>query len=81
LQLPDEPKPCLPATLKLVDETTAELSMHEGKFHQVKRMFSHFGWNVVSLHRQRFGKLTADDLAPGAWRDIRPEEVEGLRED
>ena len=49
-----------------------ELTLTEGRFHQVKRMFAHFGYEVRRLHRSRFGEYTLGDLAPGQWRVIRP---------
>ncbi len=80
LQFSDEPRPCLPARLVLLDEKTAEVGLHEGKYHQIKRMFSHFGWEVTSLHRRLFGACSVEDLAPGAWADLTPDEVEGIEQ-
>jgi 16S rRNA pseudouridine516 synthase len=49
-----------------------ELTLHEGRFHQVKRMFAHFGYEVCRLHRSRFGDYTLGDLAAGQWRALVP---------
>ncbi len=57
-----------------------ELTIHEGKFHQVKRMFEAVGKKVLYLRRVSMGTLSLDpDLAPGEWRELREDEVEGLR--
>jgi 16S rRNA pseudouridine516 synthase len=70
LQLVSDPKPCLPAPMKIIDDTHAELILHEGRYHQVKRMFLHCGYIVKSLHRSHFGQYTVEDLAVGEWKDL-----------
>lgn len=70
LQLDGEPKPCRPAELEIIDPLHARLTLVEGKYHQVKRMFAAFGTEVTALHRERFGAYTVDDLAVGRWRDV-----------
>ncbi|BBI32621.1 pseudouridine synthase [Cohnella abietis] len=57
-----------------------ELTIHEGKFHQVKRMFEAVGKKVLYLRRISMGPLQLDaSLAPGEWRELTEEEVESLR--
>lgn len=57
-----------------------ELTIHEGKFHQVKRMFEAVGKKVMYLRRISMGPLQLDKtLAPGEWRELTEEEVESLR--
>lgn len=68
LVLAGECAPCLPARLEIVSPTTARLELTEGRYHQVKRMFAALGWNVVRLHRSRFGQFELEDLPPGQWR-------------
>ena len=68
LQLEDEEKPCLPATLEIRGPREAWLHLVEGRYHQVKRMFASQGLTVTRLHRRRFGDIELGDLAPGAWR-------------
>ena len=68
--LADEEKPCAPAQLELRGGAEVELTLTEGRFHQVKRMFAHFGYEVQRLHRSRFGAYTLGDLAPGQWREV-----------
>ncbi len=68
LQLEEDEKPCRPARLEILEPLRARLTLTEGRFHQVKRMFAHFGCHVLTLHREQFGEHRTDDLAPGAWR-------------
>lgn len=72
LLLEEEEKPCAPARLVLRGGAEVELTLTEGRFHQVKRMFAHFGYEVQRLHRSRFGEYTLGDLPPGQWREVRP---------
>jgi 16S rRNA pseudouridine516 synthase len=68
LMLRSETTPCLPARLEIVDALHAKLTLTEGRYHQVRRMFASQGWNVVGLHRSRFGEFTLGELAAGEWR-------------
>jgi 16S rRNA pseudouridine516 synthase len=62
----------LPAKLTLLGEKQAEVTVQEGRYHQVRRMFAARGVHVVSLHRTRFGPWSLDaSLAPGQWRAVR----------
>ena len=70
LLLSGESKPLLPASLAILDARTAALTIHEGRYHQVRRMFAAIGNHVVALHRTAIGGLTLDDLPPGAWRVV-----------
>ena len=66
----------LPAELQILDPHTALLTLHEGRYHQVKRMFGHFQNRVIGLHRERMGPLHLDpQLAPGQYRALRAEEI------
>ena len=69
----------MPADLVIVDDRHATLTLHEGKFHQVKRMFKKFGYEVLSLERIAFDFLTTDGLALGEYRELTPEEEERLK--
>ena len=68
LLLEGEKTPLLPAELDVVDARTARLTLHEGRYHQVRRMFAAVGNHVVALHRERVGGLTLGALAQGEWR-------------
>ncbi len=56
-----------------------ELTLHEGRKHQVKRMCEAVGHPVRRLHRSRYAGLVLGDLAPGEWRELTAREVEALR--
>ncbi|MEK1906711.1 MAG: pseudouridine synthase [Pseudomonas sp.] len=66
----------LPAELEITGSHSALLTLHEGRYHQVKRMFGHFQNKVIDLHRERMGPLLLDpDLAPGQYRALSPDEI------
>ncbi len=85
LQLQGEDSLTRPAILarvaqeNLVDETSYRsevlLTITEGKYHQVKRMFAAVGNRVVGLHREQIGAITLGDLAPGEWRELTEDEI------
>ena len=70
-----------PAELRLLEERKAELTIHEGKFHQVKRMFEKAGCTVTFLKRLRFGPLDLQGLSTGEVRSLSKEEIEVLKKD
>lgn len=75
-----------PAQLEIVqrignDKTFVRLNIHEGKFHQVKRMFQSVGMKVLKLHRIQMGLLTLDpSLKPGDYRPLTEGEIQQLKE-
>ena len=73
--LDGEEKPTRPAELAMREPTVAELTLFEGKYHQVKRMFAAIGHHVVALHRESIGPLSLGELAEGEWRELSEEEV------
>src|SRR5207253_4838630 len=68
-----------PAEARLVAPNRVELTLHEGRKHQVKRMLEAVGHPVTRLHRARYAGLTLGGLEPGAWRELEPFEIERLR--
>jgi pseudouridine synthase len=68
-----------PAKARLLGPSTLELTLHEGRKHQVKRMCAAVGHAVRRLHRSRYAGLTVDDLDPGEWRELTMAEVGRLR--
>jgi len=69
LMLEGEKEPLAAAVLEPLGSKTARLTITEGRYHQVRRMFAAVGNHVTGLHRDRIGGLELpDDLAPGAWR-------------
>jgi 16S rRNA pseudouridine516 synthase len=76
LMLEGEDKPLAPAVLEPLTPTTAWLTITEGRYHQVRRMFAAVGNHVAALHRDRIGGLDLpSDLAPGQHRLMGPAEV------
>lgn len=66
----------LPAELVPLGSHSARLSIVEGRYHQVKRMFGHYDNKVVRLHRESMGPLVLDpQLAPGQYRALRADEI------
>lgn len=78
LVLRSETEPCLPAELTITGERTATITVIEGRYHQVKRMFASQGCTVVALHRVQIGCLHLGDLQSGEWREITQAEVDGI---
>lgn len=70
LLLEGEKAPLLPAELEVLGARSARLTLHEGRYHQVRRMFAAAGNHVVALHRERIGGLALDGLPPGEWRPL-----------
>lgn len=71
---------CRPGKLELLNGGTgAYITLHEGKYHQIKRMMAARGKPVTYLKRIRFGSLTLDEtLAKGTWRELTEEEIQAL---
>jgi 23S rRNA pseudouridine2605 synthase len=71
--------PTAPAHARRLAPSRLELSLHEGRKHQVKRMLAAVGHPVTRLHRTRYAGLTLEGLEPGQWRELEPSEVARLR--
>lgn len=66
----------LPARLERLSDNVARLTLYEGRYHQVKRMFGHLGLKVIALHRAQIGNLTLTDETPvGCYRRLTEKEV------
>lgn len=78
LLLESEKTPLLPAQLELLSPTQARLTLYEGRYHQVRRMFAAVGNHVEALHRSRIGGLDLGGLAEGAWRVLNAISLEQL---
>jgi 16S rRNA pseudouridine516 synthase len=73
------PEDCLPAKLERLPGAAALVTLHEGKYHQIKRMFRAVGNEVLALHRERFGSLLLDEtLQAGECRELTEEELRAL---
>jgi 16S rRNA pseudouridine516 synthase len=75
LMLEGDEKPCLPADMTVSGEKEAVLVLHEGRYHQVRRMFAAVGNHVSTLTRTHIGALSLDEtaLTPGEYQSIEPE--------
>jgi pseudouridine synthase len=67
-----------PARARRLAPSKMELTLHEGRKHQVKRMCSAVGHPVRRLHRSAYAGLTLEGLEPGRWRELEPSEVKRL---
>jgi 16S rRNA pseudouridine516 synthase len=77
--LESEDEPLEPAQLEVLGPRRARLAVTEGRYHQVRRMFAAVGNHVETLHRRSVGGLAlGEDLAPGAWRMLAPDEVAAI---
>ncbi|MBO5407799.1 MAG: rRNA pseudouridine synthase [Clostridia bacterium] len=75
----DDGYQCKSAFLEILSENTCHLTIFEGKFHQVKRMFEALGTTVIYLQRVQIGSLLLDEaLEPGEYRELTREELELL---
>ena len=68
----------LPAKLEILSNNEARVTIHQGKYHQVKRMFAHYGLTVVKLVREKFAFLEIGELNLGEYRELTKEEVNNL---
>jgi 16S rRNA pseudouridine516 synthase len=69
----------LPAKIEQLESNVCKVTLHQGKYHQVKRMFEYFGYKVIELHREKFAFLTLGDLQEGEYRELTDEEVNQLK--
>jgi 23S rRNA pseudouridine2605 synthase len=76
-----EDGPTAPARARRLADDTIELTIHEGRNHQVKRMLAAVGHPVVRLHRSAYAGLRVDGMEPGTWRALAADEVQRLRHD
>jgi len=75
LQLQGEVSLTRPAILEHIADNEVLLTITEGKYHQVKRMFAAVGNRVIGLHREQIGNIKLDGLAPGEWRCLTDAEI------
>jgi 16S rRNA pseudouridine516 synthase len=80
LLLKDDDKPCLPAELSIIDEQHVSVVLHEGRYHQVRRMFAAVGNHVTELCRSHLGALSLEStgLQPGEYQSKTVDEVQRL---
>ena len=73
--LKDDHRPLLPAQLEITGECECKVTVHEGRYHQVRRMFALVGNHCMSLARTHYGKLELTDLAEGKFRFVSKSDV------
>ncbi|NQZ81986.1 MAG: pseudouridine synthase [Colwellia sp.] len=78
VQLQGEDGLTKPAILEIISDKEVLLTITEGKYHQVKRMFAAVGNRVIGLHREQIGDVKLDSLALGEWRYLNEKEVESF---
>jgi 16S rRNA pseudouridine516 synthase len=79
LMLEGDDKPLTPAELQVLSDSEALLSVTEGRYHQVRRMFAAAGNHVEDLHRERLGSLSLpQDMAPGQWALLSAAEIASI---
>lgn len=78
LMLDSERTPLAPAQMEALGPRSARLTLIEGRYHQVRRMFAAVGNHVEALHRSRVGGLTLDGLEPAAWRALQRADLTAL---
>lgn len=78
LMLDGETDPLEPATLEVLGPRQVRLTLTEGRYHQVRRMFAAVGNHVETLRRTALGGLSLDGLPSGEWRTLSPDDVRGI---
>jgi 16S rRNA pseudouridine516 synthase len=79
LLLENDDRPLKPAVLEVISPTEARVSVTEGRYHMVRRMFAAVGNHVEALHRERLGGLSLpDELPAGEWRLLTPDEIDAI---
>jgi 23S rRNA pseudouridine2605 synthase len=69
-----------PAKVRKLDDNKIELTIHEGRKHQIKRMLATVGLDTIKLNRSKYVNLTTSGLKLGQWRELTPAEVQSLRD-
>lgn len=69
----------LPSKLEIISPNVCRVTLHQGKYHQVKRMFAYFDYKVIALHREKFAFLTLNELENGKYRNLSEDEIEKLK--
>lgn len=79
IELRNEKQLTQPAELEIIAPTEVLLTITEGRYHQIKRMFAAVGNKVVSLHREKIGSIElSDELEPGEWRHLTEQEISSV---
>jgi len=77
--LKGESKPTLPASVQLINSNEIDLTLYEGRYHQVKRMLAAVGNHVISLHRLQIGEIKLGGLNKGSWKVLSEREISSFK--
>uniref|UniRef100_A0A7S4MSR8 Pseudouridine synthase RsuA/RluA-like domain-containing protein n=1 Tax=Vannella robusta TaxID=1487602 RepID=A0A7S4MSR8_9EUKA len=78
LTLRSEKKACLPASLEILEPRKVQITLQEGKYHQIRRMIAAAGNLSLGVHRDKIGDISLDGLLPGTYRDLTNAELQHL---
>jgi 16S rRNA pseudouridine516 synthase len=78
LRLESDPTPLAPAPMQIIAPRQARVTLTEGRYHQVRRMFAAVGNHVEALHRSQIGGLRLEELPVGEWRTIGASDLDRL---
>lgn len=71
---------CLPAIVKMINDNEGTITLEEGRYHEIKKMFLSLNNKITSLHRIMYGDITLGDLPRGAYRTLTEEEINHLKD-
>ena len=71
---------CLPAQVKMISENEGTITLEEGRYHEIKKMFFSLNNKITSLHRIMYGDISLGDLSSGSYRTLTQEEINHLKD-
>lgn len=80
LMLRSEERPCLPAEFTAIDSHNCKVTLYEGRYHQLRRMFGALGNKVDQIHRESIGGVSCNSLKEGEWRSLTASEIDSFDE-
>ena len=69
-----------PFVLEFLDDNNAKITLHEGKYHEIKKIFNELNLFVLSIHRIKISTINLGDLKEGCYRELLKEEIDSLKE-
>ena len=71
---------CLPAQVRMISENEGTITLEEGRYHEIKKMFLSLNNKITSLHRIMYGDISLGDLSSGSYRTLTQEEITHLKD-
>ena len=71
---------CLPAIVEMISENEGTITLKEGRYHEIKKMFLSLNNKITSLHRIMYGDISLGDLSSGSYRTLTQEEITHLKD-